>query len=66
MGVRGRHGMTTLTAGGGRSGRATRNPTRAVGFIQPTNWDELDEDISVEGLLLGIGDRTKPTIKAKK
>lgn len=24
------------------------------------HWDELDEDISVEGLLLGIGDRTKP------
>lgn len=22
------------------------------------HWDELDEDISVEGLLLGIGDRT--------
>jgi len=29
------------------------------------HWDELDEDISVEGLLLGIGDRTKPTIKSK-
>ncbi len=23
------------------------------------HWDALDEDISVEGLLLGIGDRTK-------
>ena len=23
------------------------------------HWDELDEDISVEGLLLGIGDRTR-------
>jgi len=23
------------------------------------HWEELDEDISVEGLLLGIGDRTK-------
>ncbi len=22
------------------------------------HWDELDEDISVQGLLLGIGDRT--------
>ena len=22
------------------------------------HWDNLDEDISVEGLLLGIGDRT--------
>jgi len=30
------------------------------------HWDELDEDISVEGLLLGIGDRTRPTVKAKK
>jgi hypothetical protein len=24
------------------------------------HWDELDEDISVEGLLLGVGDRTAP------
>jgi hypothetical protein len=23
------------------------------------HWDELDEDISVQGLLLGIGDRTQ-------
>jgi hypothetical protein len=23
------------------------------------HWDELDEDISVENLLLGVGDRTK-------
>jgi hypothetical protein len=23
------------------------------------HWDELDEDISVENLLLGIGDRTR-------
>lgn len=23
------------------------------------HWEELDEDISIEGLLLGIGDRTK-------
>jgi hypothetical protein len=29
------------------------------------HWDELDEDISVEGLLLGIGDRTKPKVKSK-
>lgn len=28
------------------------------------HWDELDEDISVEALLLGIGDRTKPAKKA--
>jgi len=29
------------------------------------HWDELDEDISVEGLLLGIGDRTKPKVKSR-
>ncbi len=23
------------------------------------HWDEIDEDISVQGLLLGVGDRTK-------
>ncbi len=23
------------------------------------HWDELDEDISVQGLLMGMGDRTK-------
>jgi len=28
------------------------------------HWDELDEDISVSGLLLGIGDRTQPARKA--
>ncbi len=28
------------------------------------HWDALDEDISVKGLLLGIGDRTKPARKA--
>ena len=28
------------------------------------HWDELDEDISVRGLLLGIGDRTQPARKA--
>ena len=30
------------------------------------HWDELDEDISVEGLLLKMGDRTKPAVKSKK
>ncbi|HNY27052.1 MAG TPA: DUF2442 domain-containing protein [Candidatus Sumerlaeota bacterium] len=25
------------------------------------HWDDLDEDISVEGLLLGVGDRTRST-----
>ena len=28
------------------------------------HWDELDEDISVENLLLGIGDRTTSHLKA--
>ena len=28
------------------------------------HWEELDEDISVKGLLLGIGDRTRPDRKA--
>ncbi len=28
------------------------------------HWDELDEDISVENLLLGIGDRTKSHLMA--
>ena len=28
------------------------------------HWDELDEDISVENLLLGIGDRTKSHLLA--
>ena len=28
------------------------------------HWDEIDEDISVENLLLGIGDRTRSHLKA--
>lgn len=28
------------------------------------HWEELDEDISVKGLLLGISDRTQPVRKA--
>ncbi|MCF8077460.1 MAG: DUF2442 domain-containing protein [Desulfotignum sp.] len=28
------------------------------------HWEQLDEDISVKGLLLGIGDRTQPARKA--
>jgi hypothetical protein len=28
------------------------------------HWEELDEDISVKYLLLGIGDRTRPEKKA--
>lgn len=29
------------------------------------HWNELDEDISVEGLLLGVGDRTKHRLAKK-
>lgn len=28
------------------------------------HWDDLDEDISVEGLLAGRGDQTRPQAKA--
>ena len=28
------------------------------------HWDEIDEDISVAGLLAGVGDRTKPRAAA--
>ena len=30
------------------------------------HWDDLDEDISVSGLLLGVGDRTRTNTMAKK
>ena len=30
------------------------------------HWDALDEDISVEGLLLGIGDRTRRQASADR
>jgi len=30
------------------------------------HWDALDEDISVEGLLLGIGDRTRSAANTGK
>lgn len=30
------------------------------------HWDELDEDISVKGLLLGIGDLTNSALSRKK
>lgn len=28
--------------------------------VHGIHWDELDEDISVEGLLKGLGDQTRP------
>lgn len=30
------------------------------------HWDELDEDISVKNLLMGIGDRTRQSSKLKE
>ena len=30
------------------------------------HWDEIDEDISVENLILGIGDRTNPDTRKTK
>ncbi len=30
------------------------------------HWDDLDEDISVEGLLLGVGDRTAHSPETRK
>ena len=35
-----------------------RNDYQMSGKGTGLHWEELDEDISVEGLLLGIGDRT--------
>lgn len=35
-----------------------RNNYQMSGSGTGLHWDDLDEDISVEGLLLGIGDRT--------
>jgi hypothetical protein len=30
------------------------------------HWDDLDEDISVSGLLLGVGDRTRTSLMDKR
>jgi hypothetical protein len=41
--------------------RATREQREAVTMsTRGLHWDELDEDISIEGLLAGRGDRTRP------
>ena len=39
---------------------------RAKFFLSPSgiHWDELDEDISIVGLLAGRGDMTKPKKRA--
>ena len=29
--------------------------------VHGIHWDSLDEDVSVEGLLKGLGDQTRPT-----
>ena len=36
-----------------------RNRYELSGAGSGIHWDELDEDISVEGLLMGIGDQTR-------
>ena len=36
-----------------------RNEFEVSGGGRGIHWDELDEDISVEGLILGVGDQTK-------
>lgn len=30
------------------------------------HWDEIDEDISVKNLILGVGDRTNPATRKKQ
>lgn len=44
--------------------RAQRDDYVISGGGTGLHWDELDEDISVSGLLLDIGDRTQPARKA--
>jgi hypothetical protein len=44
--------------------QAQRNGYTISGGGTGLHWDELDEDISVKYLLLGIGDRTRPARKA--
>ena len=39
--------------------KAQRDMFEVSGGGKGLHWDNLDEDISVEGLLLGIGDQTK-------
>ncbi len=43
---------------------AQRNDCIISGGGTGLHWEELDEDISVKSLLLGIGDRTRPARKA--
>ena len=38
--------------------KAQRDLFEVSGGGRGIHWDELDEDISVEGLLLGVGDQT--------
>lgn len=40
---------------------AQRNACVISGGGTGLHWDELDEDISVAGLLAGVGDRTRKT-----
>lgn len=36
-----------------------RQQFKCSGNAAGIHWDELDEDISVQGLLMGVGDRTR-------
>ena len=42
-----------------RATREQRQQFEMSGGGTGLHWDEINEDISVEGLLLGIGDRTR-------
>ena len=43
---------------------AQREHCQISGGGSGLHWDEIDEDISVENLLLGIGDRTRSHLMA--
>jgi hypothetical protein len=44
--------------------RAQRENFIISGGGSGIHWDDLDEDISVRALLLGVGDRTRPARQA--
>lgn len=46
------------------AGPAQREQYEISGGGSGLHWDALDEDISVENLLLGIGDRTRSNLMA--
>ncbi|MDA3852025.1 MAG: DUF2442 domain-containing protein [Spirochaetaceae bacterium] len=42
--------------------KAQRDLFEVSGGGKGLHWDELDEDISIEGLLLGLGDQTNKNL----